>query len=211
LDGSGVALADEIFQMMDLANALAVIRYVNPACRTAIVTLSGGAGILACDALEKRELPVADLSDETKKALEEVFPPWMPPSNPVDLFPAVSTRGRDIAFDHAVSAVLKDSNVDVLLIHIVVGLDEDIPDLADLKKRADACGKLILFWIMGRQQGCERFRQEARAVGILVHEDISRIADCLWAASKFWTGRWESAQGDRGTASASLSTGHLPS
>ena len=195
LEGSGVTLVDEIFQMMEVANALAVIRHVNPACRTAIVTLSGGAGILACDALEKRGLTVAQLSDETRKAIGEVFPAWMPVSNPVDLFPAVSSHGRDVAFNHAISAVLNDSNVDVLLIHFVAGLGEGVPDLAELKKRADERGKLVLFWLMGLQKGSERFRQEARSLDILVHEDVSRVADCLWAASKFWASRWKSVDG----------------
>lgn len=198
LEGSGVTLVDEIFQMMDLANALTVIRRVNPACRTAIITLSGGAGILACDAIEKRGLTVAQLSDETRKAIGEVFPAWMPVSNPVDLFPAVSSHGRDVPFRRAISAVLNDSNVDVILIHFVAGLGEGVPDLGDLKKRADESGKLVLFWLMGLQKGCELFRQEARALGILVHEDVSRIADCLWAASKFWARRWKSVEGDRG-------------
>ncbi|MGO9572230.1 MAG: acetate--CoA ligase family protein [Desulfomonilaceae bacterium] len=196
LEGSGVTLVNEIFQMMDVANALTVIRPINPACRTAIVTLSGGAGILACDALEKRGLDVAQLSDETRKAIGEVFPAWMPVSNPVDLFPAVSSHGRDVAFNHAISAVLNDSNVDVLLIHFVAGLGEGVPDLADLKKRADESGKLLLFWLMGLQEGSERFRQEARSLGILVHDDVSRIADCLSAASKFWTSRRKSVEGD---------------
>jgi acyl-CoA synthetase (NDP forming) len=190
-------LVDEIFQMMDVANALSMFRRVNPACRTAIVTLSGGAGILACDAIEKRGLTVAQLSEETRKEIGEVFPAWMPVSNPVDLFPAVSSHGREVAFRRAISAVLNDSNVDVLLIHFVAGLDEGVPDLAELKRRADENGKLVLFWLMGLQQGCERFRQEARALGILVHEDVSRIADCLWAASKFWASRWKTVEGDR--------------
>jgi len=185
LEGSGVTLVDEIFQMMDLANALTVIRGVNPACRTAIVTLSGGAGILACDAIEKRGLTVAQLSDETKKTISEVFPAWMPVSNPVDLFPAVSSHGREVAFRRTISSVLNDPNVDVVLIHFVAGLDEGLRDLADLKKRADECGKVVLVWLMGLQEGCKRFREEARALGILVHEDVSRMADCLWAAAKF--------------------------
>ncbi len=193
LEGSGVIFADEIFQMMDVADALAGIRRLNPACRTAIVTLSGGAGILACDALEKRGLTVAQLSDETSKALGEVFPAWMPVSNPVDLFPAVSSHGRDTVFGRAVSAVLNDPNVDVLLIHFVAGL-EGAPDLADLKKRADERGKLVSFWLMGLEKGCERFRREARALGILVHQDVSRLADCLWAASKFWASRCKSME-----------------
>jgi acetyltransferase len=185
LELSGVTLADGIYQMMDLANALATIPHVDPACRTAILTLSGGAGVLACDALEGRGIPVAQLSEQTKKTLGEVFPVWMPVSNPIDLFPTMGLHGRDIAFSRTISAVLEDSNMDVLLIHFVAGLDEDTLDLDTLKKKADRFGKVVFFWLMEHQEGGKRFRQKAQTLGIPVHEEVSRIAECLWAASRF--------------------------
>ena len=185
LEMSGVILADSVYQMMDLANALAAIPHVNPACRTAVLSLSGGAGVLACDALESRGIPVAQLSEETQKAVGKVFPVWMPVTNPIDLFPSVGIHGQEVVFDHTISAVLEDPNTDVLLIHFVAGLDETIPDLDAFKKKADRSGKAAFFWLMGRRKGCERFRQKARALGIPVHDDVPRIADCLWAASRF--------------------------
>jgi acetyltransferase len=185
LEMSGVTLADSIYQMMDMANILAMIPHVDPACRTAIVSLSGGAGVLACDALERHGLPVASLSEQTKKAIGEVFPDWMPVSNPIDLFPAVNSRGREVTFNRVVPAVLEDPNVGVLLIHFVAGLEEKNLQLHALKKKADQFGKVVIFWLMGLQEGCEQFRQEARALGIPVQEDVSRIAECLRAASRF--------------------------
>jgi acetyltransferase len=185
LEISGVSLADSIYQMMDLADALAMIPHVDPSCRTAVLSLSGGAGVLACDALESRGIPVAQLSDQTQKAVGKVFPVWMPVANPIDLFPSVGLHGRDVVFDHTISAVLEDSNTDVLLIHFVAGLDENIPDLDALKKKADRSGKVVFFWLMGRREGCDRFRQKARTVGIPVHDDVPRIAECLSAASRF--------------------------
>jgi acetyltransferase len=185
LEISGVTLADSIYQMMDLANALATIPHVDPSCRTAVLSLSGGAGVLACDALESHGVPVAQLSEQTQKTVGKVFPVWMPVTNPIDLFPSVGLHGRDVVFDHTISAVLEDPNTDVLLIHFVAGLDENIPDLDNIKKKADRSGKAIFFWLMGRREGCDRFRQKARTVGIPVHDDVPRIAECLSAASRF--------------------------
>lgn len=184
LEMAGVTLAEGIFQMMEIAQTLTMIPRLNPACRTVVLTLSGGAGILACDALEKRGIPVARLSGGTRKAVGEIFPPWMPVANPIDLFPAVGLHGRGVVFERAGSAVLTDPDCDVLLIHYVAGLDET-PDLKAFKTKADQSGKVVLFWLMGRKQGCKRFRQEARALGIPVHEDVGRIAECLLAASRF--------------------------
>jgi acyl-CoA synthetase (NDP forming) len=185
LEMSGVTVADDLYQMMDFANALTLIPHINPACRTAIITLSGGAGVLACDALEHSGIPIAQLSESTEKALGELFPVWMPVANPIDLFPTVGLHGRDVAVDRTIAAVLDDSNVDVLLIHFVVGLEKDIVDFAALKQKVDQLGKVVLFWLMGRQEASTRFRQNARTFGLLVHADISRLAECLRAVSRF--------------------------
>jgi acyl-CoA synthetase (NDP forming) len=185
LEQSGVILADSIYQMMDMANALSLLPQVNPACRAAILTMSGGAGILACDALEKQGLSVARLSGNTQKEIAQVFPPWMPVFNPIDLFPAVSLHGRIPVFEKVSSAALNDPNVDVLFIHYVAGLDETLPDLAALKAKADQAGKVIFFWLMGRKQGSRRFRQEAGKLGIPVQDDATRIAESLRAVSHF--------------------------
>ena len=185
LEMEGVTLADSIYQMMDLANTLATIPHVNPPCRTAVLSLSGGAGVLACDALESHGVPVAQLSERTQKAVGEVFPVWMPVTNPIDLFPSVGLHGRDVVFDHTISAVLEDAHTDVLLIHFVAGLDERILDLDALKEKADRSEKAVFFWLMGRREGCEQFRQKARSLGIPVHDDVPRIAECLAAASRF--------------------------
>jgi acyl-CoA synthetase (NDP forming) len=185
LEMSGVILADDLFQMMDLANALVMVPHIDPACRTAIVTLSGGAGVLACDAVERRGIPIAKLSEQTKKSLAEIFPVWMPVANPIDLFPTVGLHSRDVVFERTISAVLDDPNVDVLIIHFVAGLVEDAMKLDILKKKAEQSGKSVFFWLMGRREGCERFRQRARAIGIPVYADISRLAECLQAIARF--------------------------
>jgi len=186
LSGAGVTLADSIFQMMDMAHTLAAIPKLNPACRIAVMTLSGGAGILACDALARSGLTIATLSAETKKKLEKVFPPWMPPANPIDLFPAVSLRGRTAAFMDSLSAVLEDPAVDVVVIHFVTGLDDAMPEhLENLKKRADQSGKTVIFWLMGLAEGKRQFSESARAAGIAVHSDGTRLAECLAAVAHF--------------------------
>jgi acetyltransferase len=185
LEMSGVTLADDLYQMMDLANALATVPHIDPACRTAIVTLSGGAGVLACDAMERRGIPIAPLSEQTKKGLAEIFPVWMPVANPIDLFPTVGLHSRDVVFGRTIAAVLDDPNVDVLLIHFVAGLGEDVMKLDILKEKADQSGKAVFFWLMGRREACEQFRQKARTIGIPVYADISRLAESLRAIARF--------------------------
>lgn len=191
VDLSGVVRASSMFQMMDMAYALASIPHIHPACRAAILTLSGGAGILACDALEKSGVVIAELSGQTRRAAAEIFPPWMPVSNPVDLFPAVSLKGRKVAFQGALAALMGDPGIDVLVIHFVAGLDNASPDLFELRRQADENGKIVVFWLMGRRQGSIAFRQEAAKAGILVYDDVTRLAECLSAAARFSAHREE--------------------
>jgi len=188
----GVIPADDIYQMMDMANALTVISEIPSNPRAAIMTLSGGAGILACDALERHGIGVARLSENTEKALAEIFPEWMPVANPVDIFPAVAAHGRDIAFNRIIPIVLSDPDVDILLIHYVAGLGDDAVDFEGLKKRADKKGKTLFFWVMGRGEGLQRFIRQARAHRVPVHGEITRIADCL-AAARSRKQRWKTA------------------
>ena len=199
LSNAGVTMANSIFQMMDMANTLAAIPKLNPACRIAIMTLSGGAGILACDALARSGLTIAALSEETKKKLCDVFPPWMPPSNPIDLFPAVALRGRAAAFQSSLSAALEDPGVDAVVIHFVAGLDESMPEqLEHLKKWADQLGKTVIFWLMGLAEGKRQFSEKARAAGIAVHSDGTRLAECLAAVAHYqaYRNRAKSADAD---------------
>ncbi|MFW6335072.1 MAG: acetate--CoA ligase family protein, partial [Desulfosalsimonas sp.] len=191
LDFSGVIRANSMFQMMDMAHALTRISHMNPACRAAILTFSGGAGILACDALEKSGVEVAELSEQTRRAAAEIFPSWMPVSNPVDLFPAVSVKGRKVAFKGGFDAVIKDRGVDVVVIHFVAGIGNEAPDLYSLKQQADENGKILVFWLMGRRQGSLQFKEDADRAGILVYEDATRLAECLSAAARFSAHREE--------------------
>jgi len=185
LQRSGVILANDIYEMMDVSNVLTLIPRVPTTCRAAIITLSGGAGILACDALDKHGLKVAQLSERTKKEIGEVFPDWMPVANPIDLFPAIGVHGRDETFRRTISSILEDPNVDVLLIHYVAGLDSGLKEMPILKKGADSAKKVLFFWLMGLEKGTAAFLRDAQTYGIAVHGEINRIAECLAAAARY--------------------------
>lgn len=212
LSQAGVVMADSIFQMMEVANTLAMIPAMNPSGRTAIMTLSGGAGILACDALERSGLTIAPLSEPTKEKLAEVFPAWMPPSNPIDLFPAVAQRGRKVAFEKALSATLSDPGVDVIVIHFVAGLEESVPDLNLLKTMADQTGKIVVFWLMGLAEGKRSFSENARSAGLAVFEDATRLAEGLTAVTRFHALKAASKPESSSAATPPVSTAalHLP-
>jgi acetyltransferase len=75
-----------------------VPRSLNRKPQIAILTYSGGAGIVNSDHLEKYGLSLAELSIETRKRIEAISPSWMPIKNPVDFYPAMEQVGQRQAY-----------------------------------------------------------------------------------------------------------------
>ncbi|MBW2673768.1 MAG: acetate--CoA ligase family protein [Deltaproteobacteria bacterium] len=182
---AGVTIAHDFQQMMELARALAMIPDTPPCCRTAILTFSGGSGILSCDLLEEQGLSIARFSPETKKELGKIFPDWLPAANPVDLFPAFGLKGPLPAFAGAFAAVVKDPQVDVIFMHYFAGLYRNFEGMREMKEAADKEGKVVIMWVIGRREGARTFRQDAQKCGIPVHGELSRAVECLAAASRY--------------------------
>jgi len=195
LESSGVILATDFHQMIDLARTLAINPGISPGCRMAIVSFSGAAGIVSCDLMEKYGLGIAQLSQETNKSLGTLYPEWMPIANPVDLYPAMELHWRETPVTQAISILLKDPNVDVILVHFVAGLGGEELDLAELKKKADRAGKVIVFWLLGRRKANRDFRLAAQKCGIQVYDEISRAIECLYAGARFHA--YKTQKGDK--------------
>ena len=83
---AGIIEATDFKQMMDLCRTLAAFPFLprNLPGRVAVLTYSGGAGIVSADFIENLGLEVADLSSQTRQTLKSVFPEWMPIANPVE-------------------------------------------------------------------------------------------------------------------------------
>ena len=185
LTSVGVTIAHDFQQMMELTRALAMIPETPPHCRTAIITISGGAGILSCDLLEEQGLGVAELAQETKKELAAVFPDWFPAENPVDLYPAFALKGPLAAYDGAFNAVLKDPNVDVIFLHYFAGLYSSYASLPVMKEAAAKAGKVMIIWAIGLGDNLRTLKRDCEKNGIPAHSELSRAVECLAAASRY--------------------------
>jgi acyl-CoA synthetase (NDP forming) len=185
LKAAGVTIAHDFQQMMEMARALAMIPQTPKPCRAAIMTFSGGAGILSCDLLEESGIIVAELSSRTKEKLAKVFPDWLPASNPVDLFPAFAVRGPLAAFEGAFAAVVDDPGVDVIFMHFFAGIFDNFDGLKLLKKMADENGKIMIMWVIGLREPVRLLKRACQEIGIPVHGELFRAAECLTAASNY--------------------------
>ncbi|MFO8100716.1 MAG: acetate--CoA ligase family protein [Dehalococcoidia bacterium] len=124
--------------------------------RFAIVTFTGGQGVIATDAAANAGLEMAQLSEDTVGKLKEVSPRLG--NNPVDVGPAMSdsrsqsARNPFEALEKAIELTLNDANVDCATITFstgrqVVPLYPMVVDM--IVKSVKGCGKTVNVWVYG--------------------------------------------------------------
>ncbi len=104
---AGVLRASNMTELFDLANAFTT-QPIPKGKRVAVITNSGGPGIVASDAIELGGLQMAQFSDETLKLLEEKMPSMANIHNPIDV---IGDAHYD-RYEIAINAALADPNVD---------------------------------------------------------------------------------------------------
>jgi len=122
--------------------------------RVAILTSSGGAGILLVDALSDKGIELAKLSKGTKEILKNKLPAFATVSNPIDvtaqLFQMVFMDQPDL-MKECIRHILEDDAVDILVIALtmVVG-DRAVKIARDISEVSRTAGKPVaVVWLAG--------------------------------------------------------------
>ncbi|HLD35816.1 MAG TPA: acetate--CoA ligase family protein, partial [Planctomycetota bacterium] len=102
--------------------------------RVGIITNTGGPAIISTDECIDGGLTIADISDDTKKHLKANLFPEASVNNPVDV---LATAGPK-EFAAAIEALLKDQNIDSILINFVTPFFVDCAGVAREMKRISA-------------------------------------------------------------------------
>jgi len=120
--------------------------------RIAVVTLTGAAGIMLLDAMYSRGLAPAGLSNDALKTLQDLSPPWMPISNPMDIWPALMKNGMQKVYGIALREALADPDVDGVLC-VALGLDRDhqrfFSSVEEIQRWSMEASKPIVVWVYG--------------------------------------------------------------
>jgi acetyl coenzyme A synthetase (ADP forming)-like protein len=162
LGQAGVQRAETVEELFDLAMAFSGERTPRSR-RTAVVTNSGGPGILAADALERFAVELPDLSPATVARLKPLFPEEASLRNPLDMIASATPSGYRAALD----ALLHDPSVDSALAIFVPPLGIRQADVAEAI--ATVAGshpeKPVLAVLMGRE-GLPQGKAELHEVGV---------------------------------------------
>ncbi|MEU6541386.1 acetate--CoA ligase family protein [Streptomyces sp. NPDC047000] len=138
----GIARVDDIDELLDAAAAFEFpLRPKGP--RVAVVTTSGGSGILAADAVGDCGLELSRLSEESIEALTEIVPPFGAVQNPVDI--TATVLSDPTLFDRSLDVLLADDGVDIIVACFCVMAGPDVEKaVTALSKAARKGGKPVL-------------------------------------------------------------------
>jgi len=187
---AGIIEVTDVNELMDVLRGFSK----TPTCRvrentgTAVITFSGGGGIVTSDLLHEAGLGLAELGKETLKALKTVYPPWMDPANPADIWPAIEYSGIRKVYETASESVMRDPAVDSVIVHIFTNMVESSM-FANLARLRDELGKPVVAWLAGMGDALKAFRNGLEEVGIPTFDEMGRCVSVLAAILRHHRGR----------------------
>jgi acetyltransferase len=173
---AGVIRVHDFHDLMNLGKAFSLhpdpFRLTSPTGDgVAAITVTGGGGVVMTDIVRDSGLQVPVLQDKTLKALAGVFPEWMAPSNPVDIWPAVEQKGLSV-FSDSLRAVLSDDRVDgVVLLPFASRMLDSFP-FEDIGEEVRRSGKAVVSWVFGDIRFFDTLEERLREFGIPVYTDL---------------------------------------
>ena len=124
---TGAVRVDDVEQLLD-AGLIFASGVKSLGKRVAIITTSGGSGILATDALEVHGLELAELAPESLAELRNIVPSYGNSNNPVDVTAAVMSS-PDL-FEKCLDILAHDKGVDSIIACFAVLVGADVERIA---------------------------------------------------------------------------------
>ena len=146
----------EIDDLVDVARAFRAGK-LPPGDRVAIITISGGAGVLFADECEKNGLELASLSEATLSELRTFLPDYVSLENPFDL--TGQAINDAMQFNRTLTLIANDPNVDMIMMRTSQALTMG-KQLAEYARVMEATGKPILIvWGAAPDPNAEGIRE----------------------------------------------------
>jgi acyl-CoA synthetase (NDP forming) len=146
--------------------------------RLAIITLSGGEGVMATDACEMNGLTLASLGKDTHQKIDKILPPWEIPSNPFDAGVCMEFHLSDLfSFFEAVSAIPQDENVDATIMQMPPNSFDAFLTTPDGSQDVkDSLREMFVQWLISIKQYGKPFALWCSAMNSQELELVERLA-----------------------------------
>ncbi len=182
----GIAQAENIEELEDLAKAFLRLPLMKGR-RVAIVSMSGGAGVMLVDACGEQGLKVAEPSPETRDKLRPLLPPWMHGMHPLDLWPITAHSGLSLSETALIGlrAFMADPNVDGVVLAFGTVFIEEALRIADaLPALMETYRKPVSWWTATGADGEREAAIEKR--GLAVFHGGERAVRALRKLADYW-------------------------
>jgi acetyltransferase len=145
---AGVLRAGAIEELFDMAMAFSAAALPRSR-RTAVLTNSGGPGILLADALEPYNIELVDLHPSTVEKLQTVLPPEASLRNPLDMIASATPA----SYRTTLEALLADPNIDAAISIFVppIGIQQTAVVESVVAAASTAPEKPVIAVLMGRE------------------------------------------------------------
>lgn len=154
LKQAGIIQVDNLSTLFDLARMFGT-QPLPKGPNLAIVTNSGGAGILAADGMAGTSLNLPRLDRETIARLSEILSRHAQTCNPVD----IGMEATPVQYAQAVEEVLKDRQIHMALVVIAPGLGVDLPAIVkELVALPKIEGRAVAVCLIGQEGVLEEKR-----------------------------------------------------
>lgn len=163
-------------ELLEVSRCLGVTRMKTVRkARIAVITFSGGAGVVTSDDIKDQGMELAELAPETMKKIKRVFPEWMTPENPVDLYPAIEKFGPTDPIHTSLEAVMADPGVDAVYAHLFASpMNEQLFDFDFIASLIKKYKKPLVAWMMGDAATENRIAGELEKKGIPTATEIAK-------------------------------------
>ena len=177
---AGVLRARDESELLDWVDAFQVARVLPGGPRVAIVSMSGGAGVLLSDQLSEHGLLVPELAAGTVEQLQRILPPFASAINPVDLTGQFVSNASGLT--ECLRAIAADPGIDAVLAFVGLGWQaseawvQGILDVATAGEKA-----LVVIWPLGPAEAIGSLRRG----GVPVFSSPGRAVSALAAMARY--------------------------
>lgn len=167
---AGVIRVDGVEELYDVCKGFATLPLPRGP-NVAIITSSGGCGILATDACEELGLEVVELGEEVAKKLKGILPPECIIRNPLDLTGSATAQ----LYDLALSELLPCSYIHSAM--VIVG--DPMPGISEVISNHVKSGKPVVPVMLGGGKAEEDERRKLAEMKLPSYSSPSRSAKVL--------------------------------
>ncbi len=129
LQQAGVVRVAQYSHLFLAAKALATMPPPR-ANRVSFMAPSGAMLVCMTDYCQRHiGLRVPDVEESTRRRLQEISPAFIRMRNPVDIWPAASVSGVEFAYGEAADAVMRDPNIDAVVMILMLTDETGVPPL----------------------------------------------------------------------------------